>query len=567
MISWTKRRGAMHTSGVACLCGLMSLTVPAHAQDAAGAAPASTAPASTDPASEAHEALERAKRQAASITESDPARALSLYQAVDDAQGTSLSEGDRQELRSLMLELEYKTGRLTFTQLPPGTQVFVDGQRVGTTPLPRALRVKPGLRKLKLFKPGFETNELTVEARAGGESVIDRELKPESTMGEVAIQVSVPRGYTLQPGEALTIVIDGTPVGTAPLRHSLSEGQHRIVVRGQRFEAPERTISVVRGRVMDVNLAVEPRLAHLQIDARTGTIHINGRMVAEKLFSGNVPPGHYRIVVERPGFDPFTTEIDLHPGEQMNVPIPIASRDSTAPALEERTDIDDDTSKTGLYFDVFGIGMFALKSTHEWKDNCPEITDPISGDPLDLSCDTRIPIGGAIGARLGLNLGGVFGLEGFAIGAGDWSRASIKGWSVPGIPSYLRDMQIGRVGGVLGGGIRLSTPSSGVRLSLGAGGGLAFRRVYTNVSSLDGSSTNYAAPVAIGDISIMLGDSLTVGAFAWAEFSRTISVTPDLSSIPGATNANNPLGDLDKVTVFQGTQWFVGPLLSFHFGS
>jgi len=221
-------------------------------------------------------------------------------------------------------------------------------------------------------------------------------------------------------------------------------------------------------------------------------------------------------------------------------------------------------TRFGFYFDVFGVGLFGLESTHEWNQNCPEVTDPMTGEDSGFSCDTRIPIGGALGVRLGLTLRGVVGLEGFAIGAGDWSRASLEELDVPGVPASLESMQIGRVGGALGGGLRLSTPTAGLRLSAGFGPGVAFRRVYTNVSSLDGSSTNYAAPMLLGDLSVTFGDSLTIGVVGWAEFSKTISIEPDLSSIPGAEEAASAFSQIERVAVFQGTQWFIGPMIAFH---
>lgn len=222
------------------------------------------------------------------------------------------------------------------------------------------------------------------------------------------------------------------------------------------------------------------------------------------------------------------------------------------------------STAAAIYFDAIGAGLFGLGSTHEWNQNCPDVTDPETGEDMDLSCDTRAPIGGALGVRLGYRWGGVVGLEGFAIGTGDWSRATLEGLDMPGVPASLESVQIGRIGGVLGGGLRLSTPTAGLRLSAGLGPGVAFRRVYTNVSSLDGASTNYTAPMLLGDVSLTFGDSLSIGFVAWAEFSKTISIEPDLSGIPGAEEAAAAYTQIERVTVFQGTQWFIGPTIAFH---
>lgn len=222
------------------------------------------------------------------------------------------------------------------------------------------------------------------------------------------------------------------------------------------------------------------------------------------------------------------------------------------------------TAESNLYLDIFGAGLFGLKSTHEWNHDCPEVTDPMTGEDLAIRCDARAPMGGALGVRFGLMLRGTVGFEAFAMGAGDWSKVDIEGFDVPGVPASLESMQVGRVGGALGGGLRLSTPTTGLRLSAGFGPGVAFRRVYTNVSSLDGSSTNYAAPMLLGDMSVTIGESFTIGVLAWAEFSKTISIEPDLSGIPSAEEAAAAFTQIERVTVFQGTQWFIGPMIAFH---
>lgn len=534
-------------------------------------------PVQTEQGATEHPALAAAKRTAAQRLQSgDPVRAVEAYEDIQDNQYAELSAGERQELRALLLELEYKVGTILLGNIEPGTQVFIDGELRGTTPLGRPLRAATGPRRLKLFKPGYEVLEQRIDVRGGSEVVVTEPLTPEVTTGEMAIQVRFPAGHTLEHGDRLNLLVDGRSVGTPPWRGSVAAGTHRVALEGERWIALERVVQVRRKSVVDVVLTAQPRLAQLEINARSGTIKLNGKIVAERLFSGKVAAGRYRVEVERPGFDTYQTTIEVRAGQRLDVPIPDPSDRSstpTTPGPAHGYPVEDDSrgADTGLYFDVFGAALFAFESTHAWHSNCPELDDPASGQPLEVSCDTRAPIGGSLGVRLGLELAGVFGVEGFAIAAGDWSRATLSGLELPRVPSYLQSMQVGRVGGVLGGGLRLSTPGSGVHLSVGAGLGLAFRRVYTNVSSLDGSSTNYAVPAAIGDISLRLGDSLTLGVIAWAEFARQVTVEPDLSSLTGNGPAMGDtaaaLSQLEKVTVFDGTQLFIGPMLAVHFGT
>lgn len=217
----------------------------------------------------------------------------------------------------------------------------------------------------------------------------------------------------------------------------------------------------------------------------------------------------------------------------------------------------------GVYGDMMGMGMFGIESTHEWKDpaNCPSFT--VLTTNYGGTCHVRAPLGIGGGARLGYNFGGV-GLEGFGLLGADWSKAQIEGLDFPGVPTYLQDMQLGRVGGGVGGGFRFMTPDVGVRFSAGVGGGVVLRHIFSNVTSLETSAAGYVAPMLLGDLSLTIGGFFSLGAFAWVEFIDSVSITPDFSAAGELGQVlENEVGD---VVVYQGPQVFIGPMVSLHFG-
>ncbi len=227
--------------------------------------------------------------------------------------------------------------------------------------------------------------------------------------------------------------------------------------------------------------------------------------------------------------------------------------------------------------DVSGLGLtmtagpaFSFESTHQWNDgtDCPEAsyTYSVPGEEeprtatWTAGCSANPPIGFLLDVRLSYMFN-FFGIEAFALGAGDWSSANVE--DLPeqfSLPSYLTQMHIGRIGGGLGGGVRLKTPPGFARLSAGIGGGIMFRHVYTNISSLDGSSDGYTAPIVRADVGVVLLNFLTVGLMGWVEYTNSVGVDPDLDSLNSippqvATEIENALGN---VTVFQGNQTFLG---------
>jgi hypothetical protein len=246
-------------------------------------------------------------------------------------------------------------------------------------------------------------------------------------------------------------------------------------------------------------------------------------------------------------------------------PIPESSPPPPASTARE----EEDEFDGGLYIDVNVAGTLGIRSTHQWKESCPEVTE-LSWSP---DCKTKPPMGVALEGRIGVRIG-VVGIEGFGLAAGDWSGGKLQGQepAVP-LPSFATEMAVGRIGGGVGGGLRLT--STGLfRIALGAGGGVMFRHVYSNVSSLDGSSQGYVAPIVRADLSLTLLKFLNIGVLGWVEFSPEVIVTLNLAAAGGIGDVMLPPAQVDAlegalgdVTVFDGPQFFVGPFAGFHFGS
>jgi hypothetical protein len=228
----------------------------------------------------------------------------------------------------------------------------------------------------------------------------------------------------------------------------------------------------------------------------------------------------------------------------------------------------------GFYLSGSAGFLWGVRSTHAWTTDCPEIApaSPLVAQALNFTswappCSTRPPLGLMMEGRFGLRFKYI-GLEGFLLGSADWSSAGLGGDPPIPIPKYAQQMEIGRVGGGPGIGIRFMTKPKPVQFTIGAGGGIFARFVYSNVSSLDGSSVSYLAPMARGDLSFVFAKHFIVGVMGWAEFSESVTVRPDLGmlGLPAAPDGGDLLTGLDKVTVFQGTQFFLAPYLGIQFG-
>lgn len=223
----------------------------------------------------------------------------------------------------------------------------------------------------------------------------------------------------------------------------------------------------------------------------------------------------------------------------------------------------------------FGMAMvgaitFSPQSGHAWAEGgCPTASIDLGNgqQPVDYSpdCSATPAAGVSAEGRFGYMLG-VVGFELYGQIATDYVNARLSDVPpIPGVPDYATQMHVGRIGIGGGGHVRLKTPPGSFRLSAGAGGGFLVRALFTNVSSLDGSSENYVAPVLRADVGIVLVNVVTLGVMGWLEFADTVTITPDVTSVLGAEAA--PLqAALTNTVVMRGTQGFVGLFGGFAFG-
>src|SRR5262249_29673846 len=87
----------------------------------------------------------------------------------------SIASGEKQ---ALSFELTPMQGRLAHVVVKtdlPGADVFVDGQKVGATPLAASLSLAPGGHRIELRRPGYTTaaQDIALGDGASGEVTLD----------------------------------------------------------------------------------------------------------------------------------------------------------------------------------------------------------------------------------------------------------------------------------------------------------------------------------------------------------------------------------------------------------
>lgn len=502
------------------------------------------------------------------------AESYDAYALLLDRFGKLLSPKARDTARARLTELAAKTALLTITVSLPGAEVRVDGERVGTSPLPAARRVDAGARKVSATRDGFVPLERAVEIAGGADASVTLTMEAIAVKGHVVIRESE--------GRAARVRIDGKEVGAAPWQGDLDAGPHEIALVSDEGTAT-KTLDVVKGSNPEVALATAAPPARLEVRTSDGlgTITLDGKVVGQGSFAGDVPAGKHVLRVTREGFAPYERTLELEAKHTLaeTVTLKNAPTESTpdkpaaaAPAAEE-------DEYGGLYGGVTLLGAFVpFGSGSDPELRCSDIGAS--------ECTSPSSAGGGLLAYLGY-FGDPLGVE-LAAGAVFDQTSSTATYTGEGTGNPLSvgvpreaEFDIYRVGPVAA--LRLRASAHGPRwlVTAAAGPGLAQKTVFLtrNSTSTDGRNlTNDFVPDELSYVSPALsfelaagyrvspGFSLLVGGYLWLETAQEdLRTAPDGQSYLSNGDVAVPLVT-PSYRPASGSQVFLGPFLTAQFG-
>ena len=157
---------------------------------------------------------------------------------------------------AIALELPPSEARLAQLSVhsPLGAaDVFVDGQRVGQTPLPASLALAPGRRRVELRRLGYRSASREVTLDEGATGALDFELEEDEgaavRRGRLVLAVSEPDP---------DVVIDGRPRGVYRQPLLLPPGLHEVRVLRAGFLPAARAMSVPEGGDTTAHVTLAP---------------------------------------------------------------------------------------------------------------------------------------------------------------------------------------------------------------------------------------------------------------------------------------------------------------------
>ncbi len=209
-------------------------------------------------------------------------------------------------LEARIASVEKRISRLTVKVNVEGARVLVREVVAGMSPLDKPLALKAGPAEVIVEAEGFFPYRARVDLPGGGAYVIDAQLQSKAKVGKLLIQA---------PKTGVTVFVDGTSAGQAPLETLVPPGTHKILARHPGSMDYETSVIVNAGEQRTVALVLEkspPIYAKWWFWTAIGVVVVGGAaggityaLTTEKdPGKGDIPPGQLSpaFFVEMPPF-------------------------------------------------------------------------------------------------------------------------------------------------------------------------------------------------------------------------------------------------------------------------
>jgi PEGA domain len=155
----------------------------------------------------------------------------------------TLAGRTNQTLNLVLLPTESSNAHLTLTVPVPGAEVLVNGQRVGTTPLPASVAVAPGTAAIEVRRPGYRVATRTIQVDEGSNGSLRFDLEEDP-----ATHAALKGRLTVTPSEPGAVVsVDGLLRPEALQGLDLPAGPHELRVERAGYLPFERQVEVGAG--------------------------------------------------------------------------------------------------------------------------------------------------------------------------------------------------------------------------------------------------------------------------------------------------------------------------------
>ncbi len=210
---------------------------------------------------------------------------------------------------------EAPVGVLSVTGNVEGAEVWVDGVKVGAVPYTGYHAV--GSHQVRVVADFYQPFVRKVELAEG----LTKSLAAKMVAGQGTIE------FAVQPPGA-TVIIDGNPVGPAPIRvRDLEPGRHELRVEADGFEAHEESFEFTKGRNLFFDLSLDSSAGLFRVGSTPAgaTVWIDGELRGETPLSlSGIPLGEHQVRVALDGYADVFRPVDTSDGSKGEVEIALS---------------------------------------------------------------------------------------------------------------------------------------------------------------------------------------------------------------------------------------------------
>lgn len=142
-----------------------------------------------------------------------PQDAISTFERFLHDPTVTPSPQQRREIETALTEARRHLATISVLVFPPGADVYLDGDRVGTAPLRRPLQTGPGPHVIEARQPGGGTIQHQARVEGGGAITLTLDItRNRSYIGSVAPEVQPPASVIVPPRPAPPVVVAAPPV-------------------------------------------------------------------------------------------------------------------------------------------------------------------------------------------------------------------------------------------------------------------------------------------------------------------------------------------------------------------
>jgi hypothetical protein len=219
------------------------------------------------------------------------------------------------ETRTMIVALvpAVRPGAIVVSADVQGATVMVDGVTKDTAPT-LLTDLPEGPHTVEVRKEGLQPFRQIVTVVAGQQVKVVAQLQPAApSAGSVKVISATPNA---------DVFLDGDPKGPAGVEiKPVQPGSHIVEVRAQGFQSKRQEVQVAAGEMRVVGIDLAPEVAavklggvHVISPIPDVDVYIDGALAGKAPVQRNdLAVGKHFIVVRKPGFADFKTEVDLQP--------------------------------------------------------------------------------------------------------------------------------------------------------------------------------------------------------------------------------------------------------------